>query len=119
MGNMRNIWRTLKSVLRCPKKLPCLEFSSNGIGITDLKQIANGFNQYFCYNHDNVSHALALSIRYFGNDFNNYLQNSNSSTFFTDRCRGNYSGIYNKLRDFAAEKVQVMMESNQIILANK
>ena len=47
---MRNTWKILNmlnSFLRCSKKSPCRKFSNNGIGITDPKQIANGFNQYF------------------------------------------------------------------------
>ena len=61
----------LNSFLRCSKKSPCRKFSNNGIGITDPKQIANGFNQYFA----NIGPALASSIRHSSNDFNYYLQN--------------------------------------------
>ena len=77
-GNMRNTWKILNSFLRCFKKSPSRKFSNSGIDITDPKQIANGFNQYFA----NVGPALASSISHSGNDFNHYLQNSDSLTCF-------------------------------------
>ena len=77
-GNMRNTWKILNSFLRCSKKSPSRKFSHGGIDITDPKQIANGFNQYFA----NVGPALASSISHSGNDFNHHLQNSNSFICF-------------------------------------
>ena len=66
-GNMRNTWKILNSCLRCSKKSRSRKFSN-----TDPKQI----NQCFA----NVVPAQASSIKHSGNDFNYYLQNSNSLT---------------------------------------
>ena len=108
-GNMRNTWKILNSFLRCSKKSPSRKFSHGGIDITDPKQIANGFNQYFA----NVGPALASSISHSGNDFNHYLQNSNSFTcFFKPTNEEEIIKVIKK--NLAAEKVPVMMESNQI-----
>ncbi|XP_072041239.1 uncharacterized protein [Amphiura filiformis] len=44
--NMRNTWKILNSVLRCPKKTSCQKFVSNNETYTDPPKVANKFNEF-------------------------------------------------------------------------
>ena len=54
--NMRNTWKILNSILRCPKKVQCQKFvSNNNKTYTEPKEIANKFNDFFCQHWPNIS----------------------------------------------------------------
>ena len=76
--NMRNTWKVLNSILRCPKKTKCNKFVSNNKVFTDSKQIATEFNKFFA----NIGSSLANTIKHDGKDFNMYLKSKCSSTCF-------------------------------------
>ena len=77
--NMRNTWKILNSILRCPKKVQCQKFVSNNNKIyTEPKEIANKFNDFFA----SIGPTLAGTIKHQGKDFDEYLGNSCSSTCF-------------------------------------
>ena len=77
--NMRNTWKILNSILRCPKKVQCQKFvSNNNKTYTEQKEIANKFNDFFA----SIGPTLAGTIKHKGKDFDEYLGNSCSSTCF-------------------------------------
>ena len=77
--NMRNTWKILNSILRCPKKVQCQKFvSNNNKTYTEPKEIANKFNDFFA----SIGPTLAGTIKHQGKDFDEYLGNSCSSTCF-------------------------------------
>ncbi len=76
--NMRNTWKVLNSILRCPKKTSCQKFVSGNKTYTNPSQIANEFNHFFA----NIGPSLANKIQHQGKDFSMYLNNSCASTCF-------------------------------------
>ena len=77
--NIRNTWKILNSILRCPKKVQCQKFvSNNNETYTEPKEIANKFNDFFA----SIGPTLAGTIKHQGKDFDEYLGNSCSSTCF-------------------------------------
>ena len=80
--NMRNTWKILNSILRCPKKIQCQKFvSNNNKTYTEPKEIANKFNDFFA----SIGPTLAGTIKHQGKDFDEHLGNSCSSTCFSNQ----------------------------------
>ena len=76
--NMKNTWKILNSILRCPKKKCSQKFTINNKVYTEPTDVANKFNEYFA----NIGPTLASTIKHSGKDFDEYLGNSCNSTCF-------------------------------------
>ena len=85
--NMRNTWKILNSILRCPKKVQSQKFvSNNNKTYTEPKEIANKFNDFFA----SIGPTLAGTIKHQGKDFDEYLGNSCSSIFSNQLMKVRY-----------------------------
>ena len=75
---MKNKWKILNSVLRSSKKTLGGKFVDGYKTFSVSKEIANEFNNFFA----NICPSLAASIKYKGKDFDSYLKDRNSYTWF-------------------------------------
>ena len=78
--SIKNTWKGIKSVitLKSTRKSQPSSLLSNGNLITDPKQVANTFNDYF----SSIGTSLQKNIHHYGKNFTHYLGNANEHTFF-------------------------------------
>ena len=87
--NMKNIWLGIKSLIsNKPTKIDyptCILDEQNNI-LTETKQIANSFNNYFV----NISKNILSKIRFSGNkSYKDFLKNKNCDTIYISAVNEN------------------------------